>query len=135
MTVEQPVPLGPQASVARAPGRSLPRSSFWLLLGKGFQMGSGFLFWVVAARTASVMNVGIAAAAVSAVLLCTQLGILGTGSAVIVALGRGDPHSKVLDTAFTIVAVTGVLAAAGYLLVGAASGHGPGGYSVQYVGV
>jgi O-antigen/teichoic acid export membrane protein len=95
--------------------KSLPRSSMWLLVGKGSQMGLAFLFWVVAARTASVTDVGIAAASVSAVMLCTQLAILGAGSAVIIEIGRGQEHKSVLDPALTLVGVTALLAGAGYL--------------------
>jgi O-antigen/teichoic acid export membrane protein len=97
--------------------KSLPRSSMWLLVGKGSQMGLAFLFWVVAARTASVTDVGIAAASVSAVMLCTQLAILGAGSAVIIEIGRGQEHKKVLDPALTLVGVTALVSGAGYLAV------------------
>jgi O-antigen/teichoic acid export membrane protein len=97
--------------------RSLLLRSVWLLAAKGFQMGAGFLFWVVAARTASVVDVGVAAAAVSAILLCTQLGLLGTGSAVVVALGRGQPRKPTLDTAFTVVVTASLAMGVGYLAV------------------
>lgn len=97
--------------------RSLALSSVWLLVAKGLQMGAGFVFWVVAANSASVVDVGIAAACVAGVMLCTQLGVLGTGSAVIIALGRGQNPKQVLDTALSVLAVASVLAAAGYLVV------------------
>jgi O-antigen/teichoic acid export membrane protein len=99
-----------------APRRNaLAVRSVWLVLAKCLQMGSGFLFWVVAARGAQVETVGVAAACVSGVMLCTQLGILGTGSAVIIALSRGEPAKDVLDTAFTVLGVASLLAASGYL--------------------
>lgn len=115
----------PDADTVQLTGRashSLPRSSTWLLVAKGMQMGAGFLFWVVAAHSASVSNVGIAAACVSGVMLCTQIGVLGTGSAVIVALGRGEASKPVLDTAFSILVIASILAGSGYLLVTALSG-------------
>lgn len=90
-------------------------SSVWLVVAKFLQMGAGFLFWVVAARGATVDTVGVTAACVSGVMLCTQLGVLGTGSAVIIALGRGEVAKEVLDTAFTVLGVASVLAASGYL--------------------
>jgi O-antigen/teichoic acid export membrane protein len=49
-------------------------------------MGLGFVFWVLAARLAPAPVVGTAAAAVSAMVLCTQAGGLGAGSAIILAL-------------------------------------------------
>lgn len=102
--------------------RSLRASSLWLLIGKAFQMGAGFLFWIVAARAATVTDVGVAAATVSAVLMCTQIGVLGAGSAVIVALGRGEPRRQTLDTAFTLVTVAAAVTAVGYLAVSSLSG-------------
>jgi O-antigen/teichoic acid export membrane protein len=106
----------------RARPRSLRAGSMWLLIGKGFQMGAGFLFWIVAARAASVVDVGVAAASVSAVIMCTQIGVLGSGSAVIMALGRGEPPRQTLDTAFTLVTVAATVTAGGYLAISSLSG-------------
>lgn len=101
---------------AVAPRRNgLAVRSMWLVVAKCLQMGAGFLFWVVAARGAEVETVGVAAASVSGVMLCTQLGILGTGSAVIIAISHGEPAREVLDTAFTVLGVASILAASGYL--------------------
>jgi O-antigen/teichoic acid export membrane protein len=113
-----------RATAARPPwsrmvaGRSLGISSLVLVLGKAAQMGTGFLFWVVAARSAAVSEVGLAVATVSAVLLCTQLALLGAGSAVITQLHReGDGGHGLLDTAFTIVLFSGALVGFGYLAI------------------
>jgi len=95
---------------------SLSRSSIGLIIGKGFQMGSGFLFWVLAARVASVADIGFAAATVSAVMFSTQVGLLGTSSAVIIQIGRGTDARAVLDTAFTLVGLASVVTAGTYLL-------------------
>ena len=92
-------------------------SSFGLLVGKGLQVMAGFLFWVVAARVMSVRDVGMTAAAVSAVMMCTQLALLGAGSAVIVAVGSGRDARGVLDTAFSVVTGASILLGLGYLLV------------------
>jgi O-antigen/teichoic acid export membrane protein len=102
-------------STPETSSRSMQASSTLLLLGKAFQMGAGFLFWIVAARAATVGDVGVAAATVSAVMVCTQLGVLGTGSAVIVAIGRGEPRRQTLDTAFTLVILAAVLMSVVYL--------------------
>ena len=89
--------------------------STWLLAGKGIQMGAGFLFWVIAARSLSLTEVGVAAAAASAVMLCTQFGILGTGAAVIVGIGRRQDPARTLDLAFTLLGLASIVAAGGYL--------------------
>lgn len=96
---------------------SISWASAFLVLGKLLQMGAGFLFWVVAARTASVADMGTVAASVSAVILCTQLALLGIGAAMIVAIGRGSPPGRVLDTGFTVVTLTSIPVALGYLAV------------------
>ena len=57
------------------------------------------------------------AATVSAVILVTQIGLLGVGATMIVSIGRGEPVGQVLDTGFTVVTVTSLLAAGGYLAV------------------
>ena len=96
--------------------------STWVLLGKGVQMGAGFAFWVVAARSLTLTEVGVTAAACSAVMLCTQLAILGTGSAVIVRVGRRHPVAETLDLALTIVLVAGLVVAGAYLAASASFG-------------
>jgi O-antigen/teichoic acid export membrane protein len=93
------------------------RSSIGLILGKSVQTGSGFAFWIVAAHAASAREVGLTTAAVSAVMICTQIAVLGAGSAVIVSLGRGETPARVLDTAFAIVGIAGIALALGYLVL------------------
>jgi O-antigen/teichoic acid export membrane protein len=93
------------------------RSSLGLIVAKGAQTASGFAFWVVAAHAASEREVGLTTAAVSAVLICAQLAVLGAGSAVIVSVGRGEPPARVLDAAFGIVGVAGTVLALGYLVL------------------
>ncbi|WP_026549070.1 oligosaccharide flippase family protein [Arthrobacter sp. Br18] len=97
--------------------QSTLRSWLGLILGKVAQTGAGFAFWVVAARATSDREIGLTVAAVSAVMICTQLATLGAGSAVIVAVGRGEPPARVLDTAFAIVGVAGTMLALGYLVL------------------
>ncbi|MEC5199049.1 O-antigen/teichoic acid export membrane protein [Arthrobacter sp. PL16] len=93
------------------------RSWFGLVLAKGAQTGAGFAFWIVAARATSDREIGLTVAAVSAVMICTQLAVLGAGSAVIVAVGRGEPPARVLDAAFAIVGIAGTVLAVGYLVL------------------
>src|SRR3954453_11170892 len=53
-------------------------STIGLVAGKGVEVGGGVLFWVVAARAAPPVELALVAAVVSAVMLCTQLGQMGT---------------------------------------------------------
>lgn len=97
--------------------------SFWMLVGKGLQMGGGFLFWVVAARAADVVDVGIAAASVAGIMLCTQIGVVGAGSAVIISFARKDQaREHVLDIAFTLVLLASLVTGTVYLIVASALG-------------
>jgi len=99
-------------------------SSLALIGSKVATMGFGFIFWLVAARLFPVASVGLAAGAVSAVMLCTQLALLGLGSSVIVhyPAHRRRPF-VLLDTAFTIVFVSSLLAAGVFFAVAALGLH------------
>ena len=82
-------------------------NSVALILAKAASMGLGFLFWVLAARLFAPTEVGIAAGAVSAIMLCTQIALLGIGSAVIFRfLQHSARPATLLNTAFTIVVLT-----------------------------
>ena len=90
MTVSGP----PLSAVDR---RSLSRSSVLMVLGKATQMGSGFLFWIVAARLTTVADMGTVAASVSAVMLVAQIGLLG--AQVVEQLGQRRGHATRLTVA------------------------------------
>lgn len=73
-------------------------------------MGLGFVFWVIAARSFDPVQVGIAAGAVSAMMLCTQIAQLGFGSAFITHFpALKHRPARLLNTSFTLVAALGVL--------------------------
>lgn len=112
------------SQVRKGLGRqSLSGLSFWMLVGRGLQMGGGFFFWVVAARTSEVVDVGIAAASVSGIMLCTQIGVVGTGSAVIISFARKDrDREHVLDVAFTLVLLASLSTGTIYLIATSALG-------------
>jgi O-antigen/teichoic acid export membrane protein len=105
-------------------GEKQPLSVTWnalaVMAGKTLTMGLGFLFWLVAAHQFSRPEVGVAAAAVSAMMLCTQLAIGGVGSAVITCFAefRHRP-AALLDTSGTVVIVSAVLAAGGFFIIAA----------------
>jgi len=89
-----------------------------LIAAKVVTMGLGFAFWVLAAREYSRHEVGIAAAVVSAMMLCTQLALLGIGSAFITHFPRRQRNpGPLLDTSLGLVAALGLVWGAAFLLV------------------
>lgn len=99
-------------------GAGFLTTSAGLIAGKVVSLGVGFLFWVLAARAADVRDVGVAAGAVSLMMLTTQLGIAGTGSAFILShQGEQDRRRRLLDTAVTLVLLTSSGAALTALIV------------------
>lgn len=109
---------------AEAPRDKRSLSVTWnalaVMAGKTLTMGFGFLFWLVAAHEFSRTEVGIAAASVAAMMLCTQLAIGGVGSAVITCYSefRGRP-ATLLDTSGTVVIGSAIFAAGVFLVVAA----------------
>jgi O-antigen/teichoic acid export membrane protein len=96
----------------------LASNSTGLVAGKAVQMGTGYLFWLVAARTVSVHDVGVSAAAISAVMLCTQLGLLGVGAAAIALIGRRQARAEdVVGAALAVLATAAAVAAVIALVV------------------
>lgn len=108
-------------AVKAAPTRSLrmTASSLGLIAGKVASMGLGFLFWLAAARLATADEVGLAAAAVSGMMLCVQLGLLGVGAAFIAKYPGHPDRPALLDTAMSLALVVGLAAAAVFVGVAA----------------
>jgi O-antigen/teichoic acid export membrane protein len=99
---------------------SLVPNSLALIASKVAAMGLGFAFWLVAARFFARDAVGLAAAAVSAMMLATQIAQLGLGSAVISRLpAHRQRPAPLLDAAFNLTAAAGLIAAAVLLAVAA----------------
>ncbi|HRC08598.1 MAG TPA: lipopolysaccharide biosynthesis protein [Miltoncostaeales bacterium] len=100
-------------------GRSLSMvlNSVTVIGGKLATMGLGFIFWVIAARTFSQDEVGLASGAVSAMMLCTQIAILGVGSALITHYPQhaSDPR-RLFENAFSLT-TTASFAVGGATLV------------------
>ena len=95
-----------------------------LIAAKVITMGLGFIFWVLAARVFTPYQVGLAAGVVSAMMLCTQLALLGLGSAFITHFPRVQRRpAALLDTSLTFVTGLGVLWAGAFLLVASFAFH------------
>ena len=83
-----------------------------LIIGRMASLGLGFLFWLVAAHVATPEQVGFTAGVVSAMMLCTQIGQLGTGQAFIKLYPRQRRGpAPLLDTVLSM-AVIGALGSA-----------------------
>jgi O-antigen/teichoic acid export membrane protein len=83
----------------------------------GVTSGLGYLFWLIAARRFAPADLGLAAAAVSAMLLLGSLAVMGLGTLLIRELPRTpDARAKLVSTALAAATVIGaVLGALGAL--------------------
>ena len=95
------------------------RSSTFLSLGSIFSIGAGFLFWLVAARSYSVQDVGVATALISALNFVYFAAKLGLDNALIRFFPSGD-KTKVLNTCLSVTIVGSFLVGLLFILL---SGH------------
>ncbi|HEU0114226.1 MAG TPA: oligosaccharide flippase family protein, partial [Thermomicrobiales bacterium] len=112
--------LGDVGTMAPPSARSLPMhvNSIALIAGKMATMGVGFLAWLVAARLFAPADVGLAAGAVSAMMLCVQLALFGAGAAIISLYPEHQRRpAALLDTALSFVAIASLAVAVGFLLL------------------
>jgi O-antigen/teichoic acid export membrane protein len=110
----------------RSPTRELPMvlNSVALIGAKVSSLGLGFLAWLVAARLFDASAVGVAAAVVSAMMLCVQLGLVGVGASIINLFpARRDAPARLLDTAFSIVALASTGAGLVFVVLAIAALH------------
>jgi O-antigen/teichoic acid export membrane protein len=104
--------------VTSRPPLSQVRNGVALIAAKVLTMGLGFVFWVLAARLYEPHDVGVAAGVVAAMMLCTQLALLGVGSAFITHFpARKDGPADLLDTAISSVVALGIVWSAAFLLL------------------
>ncbi|HWI06702.1 MAG TPA: oligosaccharide flippase family protein [Solirubrobacteraceae bacterium] len=95
-------------------------NSLALIGSKTATMGLGFVFWVIAARLFEPAEVGLAAAIVAAMMLCTQIALVGLGSAVIALLPRELPRpDALLDCAFTLAGALALATGLGFVAIAA----------------
>jgi O-antigen/teichoic acid export membrane protein len=99
---------------------SLAMNGIALSAGTMVRLGIGFLTWLVAARLYSTSTVGMAAAAISAMFLCVQVGTLGIDLALIALYPRNREHpARLLDTGITLGTATALVT--GLLFIGLSS--------------
>jgi O-antigen/teichoic acid export membrane protein len=99
-----------------APWRSgLHAESSFLIGANAVNAAFGFLFWTAAARLYRPEDVGLAAAAVSAVGLLAMLSGLGLDYALVRFLPRAERPQEIINSCLTIGSVVALLLAAAFL--------------------
>jgi len=102
--------------------RSLVSSSLGMIAGKAALLGLGFVFWLFAAQLFPAAAVGLAGGAVSAIMLCVQVAVLGVGAALVVAYPKAEADpAALLDSAITVVTLAAVTVGALFLVVAGAA--------------
>jgi O-antigen/teichoic acid export membrane protein len=92
------------------------RSSSFLSLGSVFSIGAGFLFWLVAARSYAVQEVGVATALISALNLVYFASKLGFDNTLIRFFPSED-KAKVLNTCLSVTVIGSFLVGLLFILV------------------
>ncbi len=82
---------------------TLIKNSYYLMASSLLGMGSGFLFWLIAARIYLPSHVGIATATISAMNLIAILSLIGLNYSVVSYLPEEKNKSDVINTSFTIL--------------------------------
>jgi len=90
------------------------RNSIYIALGRYSDVGFGFLFWALAARTYSVGEVGIATALISSLGLVMTFSHLGFDTAIIRFMPSHDP-SRVFNSCLWITSLTAIIVSIIYL--------------------
>jgi O-antigen/teichoic acid export membrane protein len=115
-----PGPAQRARDASAVPGLSMLPNSLALIAAKVATLGLGFLFWFAAARLYPAAEVGLAAGVVAAVLLCTQLALLGAGAAVIALFpSHARAPAQLLDTAVNVVILSGALVGLAFVALAA----------------
>lgn len=96
---------------------SLVRNSFFLMATTALGAASGFVFWLLVARLYPAEQVGRATSLLSAVTLLSYFSLLGLSSSLVRHLPTTRRRDSHVSTALTTVLMTGVLVAAGFVLL------------------
>ena len=101
-------------------GVSLYRNAGYLVLTMPLNVGAGFIFWVVAAWACGEENkgeLGLAAAVLSGITLCSLVSTLGLHFALIKFLpGAGERARDMINSCFTVGGLLSVIAAVIFLV-------------------
>ena len=95
---------------------SLFKNSYYLMANTLFTAGSGFFFWILAARFYTVEEVGLGSAILSASWLLSILSLLGFDIGLIRYLPSEKDKSRMINSCFTITALVSLLLAVVFIL-------------------
>ncbi|HEX9038840.1 MAG TPA: glycosyltransferase family 9 protein [Ktedonobacterales bacterium] len=95
--------------LARLRTDSLLRNSVYIMATTALTAGTGYLFWIIAARMYPAENVGLASALIGVMMLAATLANLGIGPTLIQVLPRKTSGAE-WSLTLNAVMVTGVLA-------------------------
>jgi len=91
---------------------SLYRNAFYMIVNAAAMGLTGLLFWIAAARLYSENEVGLASAAISAMMLLSLLAMVGLDWALIRFIpGAGKSSRDMINSSFTIAGVASVILA------------------------
>ena len=90
-----------------------------LVGGQLIRMAGGVVFWGLAARTFPASDVGIAASAVAAMMICVQLSVAGAGSSVILLYPQTAAPQRLLLAAFKFVVIASLAISGAMVAIGA----------------
>jgi O-antigen/teichoic acid export membrane protein len=97
-------------------GISLYRNAVYLMLNNVIVQATGFFFWMAAARLYSTEAVGLASAAIAAMMLLAMLSTLGLDYSLIRFLPyAGNKARDMINTCFTIGGVTSIVLALAFI--------------------
>ena len=95
---------------------SLFKNSYYLMANTLFTAGSGFFFWILAARFYTVEEVGLGSAILSASWLLSILSLLGFDIGLVRYLPIEKDKSRMINSCFTITALVSLLLAVVFIL-------------------
>lgn len=95
---------------------SLVINSYLILLMRFLGSATGFIFWALAARTLSEVNVGLASSAIAAAGLLAGLAQLGLGYGLVRFAAQSTRVSALINTTCVLVALAGALLSITFLL-------------------
>jgi O-antigen/teichoic acid export membrane protein len=92
-------------------------NSLFLIMSTGLQSGSGFIFWIIAARLFSVSDVGKGSALISGAGLIGILSLVGLNSGMARYLPNARNRDALISSGLAVVAVIGALGGLLYILL------------------
>ena len=109
-------------STMRGSGRVLFANATSLIASTGLTSALGVVYWFVAAHSFSIRDVGVASAAISAMVLLATLGSLGQGTFLLGELPSRDRSEvpTLIGSGLAVAAIIGAGLAFSYVAVGTA---------------